>query len=169
MKYLGTITKVNNKGELTLIEFPDDISSIEKPSEVKIGFSFNLSTTYKLIGYSLTKKKLLITIDGISSFESGKKLIEMGVFIAPKNLIYASSEGYYISDIIGCEVYNIESNQYLGTINDVYSLPANDVWIVKTMDGELPIPVIDDVIIDVDLENKKIMVNIIPGLMDLIQ
>jgi len=169
MKFLGTITKVNQTGELTLIEFPDDISSIELPTEVKIGFSLNLSTSLKLIGCNITRKKLMINIEGINSYESGKRFLEMGIFIAPENLIFENDDGYYISDIIGCEVYNNNSNEYLGTIYDVYSLPANDVWIVKTLDGELPIPVIDDVIIDVDLEDKKIMINIIPGLMDLIQ
>lgn len=169
MKYLGAISKVNNKGELTIIEYPENISSIKLPTEVRIGFSLNLSNSVQLTGYHLTRKKLLISIQGVNTYESGKKLLEMGVFIAPENLIYENDNSYYISDIIGCEVYNNESNKYLGTINDVYSLPANDVWIVKTQDGELPIPVIDDVIIDVDIQNKKIMINLIPGLLDLIQ
>jgi 16S rRNA processing protein RimM len=46
-------------------------------------------------------------------------------------------------------------------------LPANDVWLMKYNNMEIPIPVIDDVIKKVDIKNKEIYVELIDGLMEL--
>jgi len=54
-------------------------------------------------------------------------------------------------------------------IKDVLNLPANDVWLVETEKGELPLPYIKDVVKRVDIENKRIEINLIDGLTDLIK
>ena len=46
-------------------------------------------------------------------------------------------------------------------------MPANDVWVVKTAQGDVPLPVIDDVIKKVDIAKKQIEVFLIEGLMEL--
>ena len=72
---------------------------------------------------------------------------------------------YYIKDLIGLEVY--ENDEKLGVLTDVFNTGANDIYEVKTNDGKnIYLPVIDGVIGDVDLENKKIFVTIPDGLLD---
>ena len=72
---------------------------------------------------------------------------------------------YYIKDLIGLTVY--EENTVLGILTDVFNTGANDIYEVKTNDGKnIYLPVIDGVIGDVDLENKKIFVTIPNGLLD---
>ena len=47
-------------------------------------------------------------------------------------------------------------------------MPANDVWIVTMPDGRtLPLPVIDDVVLSVDVAARVIVAYILPGLLDL--
>ncbi|MBO4787348.1 MAG: 16S rRNA processing protein RimM, partial [Lachnospiraceae bacterium] len=72
---------------------------------------------------------------------------------------------YYVSDLIGCEVVE-EDGKLLGTLIDVMTTGANDVYIVKTKAGkEVLLPVIPDCIKNVDIENKKITVFLMPGLL----
>ena len=47
-------------------------------------------------------------------------------------------------------------------------MPANDVWLVQTPKGNLPIPVIDQIIIKRNMESKSIEIFVMPGLMDLL-
>ena len=54
-------------------------------------------------------------------------------------------------------------------MKDVYILPGNDVWIVETEKGELPIPFVDKVVKIVDLENQRIEIELIDGLEELIE
>ena len=73
---------------------------------------------------------------------------------------------YYIVDLIGLKVYT-ESGEYVGEIADVFNAGASDIYDVKR-DGKknLLLPVIDDVVKKVDIENGKVIVNIMEGLDD---
>jgi 16S rRNA processing protein RimM len=94
-----------------------------------------------------------------------KSLIETGIFV-DENYILRKNEHYYISEIIGCSVIN-NSGEHLGVISDVWIMPANDVWVMQTEKGEIPLPVIDDVILSTDILNKTITVYMMEGLLDL--
>ena len=71
---------------------------------------------------------------------------------------------YYIADLIGLEVYT-ESGEYLGKVDDIYNTGSNDIYVVKDDLGKQKLlPGIDEVIKKVDLDEGKIIVNLIEGL-----
>lgn len=72
---------------------------------------------------------------------------------------------YYVRDVIGCEVYT-DTEEYLGSVKEVLSPGANDVWVVKQPNSkkEILLPVIQDVILSVDIKNKRIDVHLMEGL-----
>ena len=73
---------------------------------------------------------------------------------------------YFIGDILGCTAVT-EDGREVGTVTDVLRTGANDVYVVKKGDGkELLLPKIPDCILDVDPENKRMTVCILPGLED---
>jgi 16S rRNA processing protein RimM len=76
------------------------------------------------------------------------------------------SEGeYYVRDIVGCHVVS-EEGESLGTITDILTPGANDVWVVKRPGGkELLLPVIDDVVLAVDVAAKTVKVHLMEGLL----
>jgi 16S rRNA processing protein RimM len=80
---------------------------------------------------------------------------------------HALQEGeYYFHDLLGLRVIN-ETGKSLGTLTEIMETGANDVYIVTDPAGtELLIPAIPDVVLDVDLNAKKMMVRLLPGLMD---
>lgn len=72
---------------------------------------------------------------------------------------------YYIKDLIGLEAF--EDDKKLGELTDVFNTGANDIYEIRTPDGKrIYLPVIEGVIGDIDLENKKIHVTIPAGLLD---
>lgn len=73
---------------------------------------------------------------------------------------------YYIGDLIGMEV-QLEDGTFFGTLKDVMETGANDVYIVDTKErGEVLLPAIGECILDVDVENGKMTVHIMDGLLD---
>lgn len=77
----------------------------------------------------------------------------------------AENEFYYY-EIIGCEVYTNNAEK-LGEISEVLSPGANDVWVVKRPKGkDLLIPYIKDVVMDVDIAAKKVVIEPMEGLLD---
>lgn len=73
---------------------------------------------------------------------------------------------YYYSDIIGCRVVTADGEE-LGTVSEILSPGANDVWVVE-QEGhrakQILLPVIDDVILKVDVPAKCVTVQLMEGL-----
>ena len=71
---------------------------------------------------------------------------------------------YYYSDIVGCQVITDEGED-LGVISEILSPGANDVWVVKRKKGaDVLLPVIDEVILDINIPEKVIKVHVMEGL-----
>ena len=75
-----------------------------------------------------------------------------------------SDNEFYLVDLIGCLVFG-DKKEKIGIVNDVISLPANDIIIVKKDEKEHLIPLIDDIVKFIDIKNKKIEIIIMPGLL----
>mgnify|MGYP000934394711 CR=1 FL=1 len=66
-------------------------------------------------------------------------------------------EEFMVQEIIGCSAIDHITKNTIGTINDVWQLPANDVWVIMTPDNkEILLPVIDSTVIAVHTEKKYI-------------
>lgn len=77
------------------------------------------------------------------------------------------SEGeYYVHEIIGCEVHT-NDGEHLGIVKDIFPTGANDVWVIQQENGkEFLIPFIKDIVKEIDLEEKKINIELMEGLLD---
>lgn len=89
------------------------------------------------------------------------------VVMADRDALPALPEGaHYIVDLIGLEVYT-ETGDKIGVISDVFNTGANDIYEVKREGRrELLLPVIDEVVKNIDIEAGKVIVHIPEGLDD---
>jgi 16S rRNA processing protein RimM len=73
---------------------------------------------------------------------------------------------FYYDQIIGCEVIT-DTGEELGKVKEILSPGANDVWVVQRngKGKDILLPYIDDVVKDVQIKEKKIVVHIIEGLL----
>ena len=66
--------------------------------------------------------------------------------------------------MIGLDVYTDE-NELLGKLEDIFNTGSNDIYVVKNELGkQILLPAIDDVLKEIDMENRKVIVHLIPGL-----
>lgn len=62
-------------------------------------------------------------------------------------------------------MYIQTKEKFFGKVEDIYNTGSNDIYVIKNDLGkQILLPGIPDVIKDVDLNNKKITVHLIPGL-----
>ncbi|MBQ2815250.1 MAG: 16S rRNA processing protein RimM [Clostridia bacterium] len=73
---------------------------------------------------------------------------------------------YFVQDLIGIDVFDVDSDRCYGKITDVSKTGANDVWHITNESGEYLIPVIDDVVISVDIDNQKVQIRALKGIFD---
>ena len=63
------------------------------------------------------------------------------------------------------DVYSTDGD-YIGKISDIFQTGANDVYEVKNNNISYLIPAIKDVVKSVDVQDKKMIINVIEGLLE---
>ena len=87
------------------------------------------------------------------------------LYLSREDLNLADGE-YFIQDLVGAKIEDIETNECYGTLTDVLKTPANDVYEMKTKEEKvILIPVIDEIIKDIDINNGIIKIKPMKGLL----
>jgi 16S rRNA processing protein RimM len=107
-----------------------------------------------------------LELKGVDSDEKAMQFMETGIFIEEEKLRTISPETQITSDFIDMTVIDATSAEELGQIIDYWQLPANDVIVVRGIKQVFNVPNVAEFVTKIDYENKKIYINVIPGLMD---
>ena len=161
---IGQIVNTNGlKGVLKIKPFTDDITRFEDLETIYIQKAKEL-IEFRIEQVRYSKNMVLLKLEGIDDINEAEKYRNFYLKINRKDAVELEEDSYFIIDIIGCEVYTDE-NELLGKVIDVLPTGSNDVYVVKTSEGkEILLPAIEDVIKDVDINNKKIIVHLLDGL-----
>ena len=167
MEYIeiGQIVNTNGlKGIVKVNPFTDDINVFEQIKYVYIDFKNELKKV-KIEQVRYNKNQVLLKLEGIDSIEEAEKYRTCYIKTEKKKQEELGKDTYYIVDLIGLNVFSTEG-EMLGILEDVFPTGSNDVYVVKDNLGkQILIPAIADVVKEVDLKNKKMIVNLIPGLL----
>lgn len=108
---------------------------------------------------------VLIKFKSIDTVEQAEKLRNSYLKLSRDSVEDLEEDRYYIVDLIGIDVYTDE-NILLGKLEDIFNTGSNDIYVVKDELGkQILLPAISDVIKQIDIKNKKMIVHIIKGLM----
>ena len=120
-----------------------------------------------IAGIKYQKNNLIIRFAQLKDINEAEKY-KNRVLYAERTSLGELPEGvYYIADLIGLDVVK-EDGEKVGVISDVFNTGSNDIYEVKR-EGQknLLLPVIDDVVLNIDIENKKVTVRMMEALEDL--
>ena len=110
------------------------------------------------------KDMVLIKFKGIESIEQAEMLRNCYLEIDREDAVPLEEDTYYIVDLLESEVFTDEG-VHLGKLEDIYNTGSKDIYVVKNELGKtILLPGIPEVIKEVDLENGKIIVHILEGL-----
>ena len=74
-----------------------------------------------------------------------------------KDAVRLDKDRYFIVDIISCDVFVGEEK--IGTLIDVLQYGSADVYVISTKKGKAMIPAIKRILVSVDVDNKKIVLD----------
>lgn len=110
------------------------------------------------------RNQVLLKLKGIDTVEMANTYRNAILEIDRKDAIPLKKGQYFIADLLESEVYSDEGEK-LGVLDDIYNTGSNDIYVVKNELGKsILLPGIPDVIKEVDIENKKIIVHLLKGL-----
>jgi 16S rRNA processing protein RimM len=161
---LGQIVNTKGlKGEVKVNPFTESIDRFETLDTILIQIKKeNKEFKIEKVGYQ--KNQVILKLKGIDTVEEAEKLKNCYILISRDDVEPLPEGTYYIVDLIGLEVFT-ESGEKLGIVDDIYNTGSNDIYVVKDELGKQKLlPGIDEVIKEVNLNDKKIIVNLIEGL-----
>lgn len=167
---LVTVGRIVNshgiRGELKVVPETDFPERFDKGNALIIVDSQNKQTPVTVQTSRLHKNMFILQFDQFSNINDVEKFKGSLLKIEAKEQQPLEEGEYYYHEIIGCKVVT-EEGQELGLVSEVLTPGANDVWVVSLPKGKhLLLPVIDDVILDVDIANKTIRIHLMEGLME---
>jgi len=138
-------------GELKVYPLTDDIRRFRKLESV-----FIEGIEKKIVWCKLQSDKVILKIEGIDSIEEAHKYFTKYIEVKREDAVKLPENTFFVADLIGCSVYD-SNGENLGVIFDVLHTGSNDVYWIKE-GKELLIPALKDIVIEVDIINKKIII-----------
>jgi 16S rRNA processing protein RimM len=158
---VGRITKAHGlRGEVAVQVFSDNPDRFAEGAHVYLEDGRDLAVR----GARWTGSRLLVAFEGVEDRTAAEGLRGRAL-VVPRSMLPELPEGeYWPHDLVGCQVVT-ESGRSLGRVTDVIENPANDLWAAVDEDGaETLIPAIRDVVVSVDIGDRRIVVRDLPGL-----
>jgi len=150
------------RGELRtkiLTDYPERLASVKT---LYVGEELR---PHKVMGLRRHQDAALIRLEGYEDRTAAEKLRGSLLYVAVEDAVSLDEDEYYEFQLEGLAVVTDEGEP-LGEIVEVFTAPgANDVFIVHGPLGELLIPVIEDVIIELNPDAGRIVVHLLPGLL----
>jgi 16S rRNA processing protein RimM len=143
------------RGEMIMDVLTDFPERLRPGNTVYLGDS---REAVKIDAIRQNDRTVLVHLDGVNSPEDAARYRNTTMFIKAEGLPRLPEGSYYHHELLGLSVVD-ENGQALGTLEQILETGANDVYLVRTPEsGELLLPAVDDVILNVDLERREVRV-----------
>ncbi|MEO4053548.1 ribosome maturation factor RimM [Solibacillus sp. CAU 1738] len=112
------------------------------------------------------KNFILLTFEGLNNINLVEPFKE-GLLKVSKDQLAddeLDENEYYHFEIKDCEVYS-EEGELIGVVSDILETGANDVWEITAKGKKHYIPYIADVVKEIDVDEKKIIIHVMEGLL----
>jgi 16S rRNA processing protein RimM len=161
---VGVISSTHGiKGEVKVFPTTDDMDRFRKLKKVildtgKEQINLEIENVKFFKQFAILKFKGFDNINDIEKYK-GKDLL-----VTRDNAVPLKEHEFFICDLIGCMAYE-EDGTEIGELTEVMQTGANDVFIFKTNENtEILVPYTEECIKSIDIENKKLVVYLLPGL-----
>ena len=163
---IGVITTTHGiRGEVKVFPTTDDPGRFE---ELETCFLLDKGGYRPLTvnGCKYFKNLVILSFKEIGSIEEAALLRQKELYIDRAHAIPLEEGEYYLADIIGSQVFDEEGN-LLGILEDYLETAAQDVYRIRRENGkEFLVPAVEPFIREVNVEDKKMVIRLIPGMME---
>lgn len=151
------------KGFVKIVPFTDDMERFEELRSVLVVKQKQL-IEMELEEVKYHKNLVLVKFKGIEDINMAEKYKGCYIKIKREDARKLPKDTYFIADLIGISVYD-DAGNLLGKVDDIFNNKSHDIYVIKDDLGkQILLPSIKEVIKDVDVDNGKIIVHLIDGL-----
>jgi len=112
----------------------------------------------------IIKNQVIVQFKNVNTRNDAEDLVGYQLMVPEDELVELGENEFFWFDLIGMEVDTV-SDTRVGKIVNIIEGPANDVYVIEGEHGEILLPAVKQIIKLVDTNNKKIIIDPIPGLL----
>ena len=161
---VGVISSTHGvRGEVKVFPTTDDVKRFKKLKEVILDIGRE-RRTLEIESVKFFKQFAILKFKGIDNINDIEKYKGKSLLVDRAHAVRLRKDEYFVADMIGISVYT-EDGELFGTMKDVLETGANDVYIIESEKyGEVLIPAIKQCILNVDIEQDKMTIHLMEGL-----
>jgi len=141
------------RGELKVKPLTDDPQRFFDLSKVRVGEKeLTLHCLRVHDGY------VYVRLEGVYSREAAEELRSQLIYVSREDAVKLPEDTNFICDLVGCEAVDTEGVRH-GKLTEVLQNGAADVYVFKGVKGELLVPALKRVVLEVHVEEKRILLD----------
>ena len=161
---VGVISSTHGvRGEVKVFPTTDDVTRFRQLKKVYLDTGREM-LPLEIQNVKFFKQFAILKFKGIDNINDIEKYRGKRLMIDREDAVDLEEDEYFIADMIGMKVCTEDGSEF-GTLKDVMETGANDVYIIDSLEhGEVLIPAIRECILDVDMDEERMTIHLMEGL-----
>lgn len=161
---VGVISSTHGvRGEVKVFPTTDDVKRFKKLKKVILDTGKE-QLPLEVESVKFFKQFAILKFKGIDNINDIEKYKGRSLLVEREHAVKLKKDEYFIADMIGMSVFTEDGKEF-GTLKDVLETGANDVYIIDSLEGkEVLVPAIKQCILEVDIEQQKMVIHLLEGL-----
>jgi 16S rRNA processing protein RimM len=143
-----------------LTDYPERFQALKK---VWVGTANSEHSPFQLEEACVKGQAIHLRLEGVRTRDAADALAGKLLYVTEEDLVRLPDGTHFVHDIIGSRVID-EQGKKIGTVEEVWKLPANDVYVVREGKREHLVPAVQSIIEKIDTQRKQVQVRMIEGL-----
>ena len=161
---VGVISSTHGvRGEVKVFPTTDDVTRFRQLKKVYLDTGREM-LPLEIQNVKFFKQFAILKFKGIDNINDIEIYRGKSLMFDREDAVDLDEDEYFIADMIGMKVYTEDGSEF-GTLKDVMETGANDVYIIDSLEhGEVLIPAIRECILDVDMDEERMTIHLMEGL-----
>lgn len=122
---------------------------------------------YEIEKVRYQQQMVILKLAGVNDRNAAEAMKNKDVFITEEDLQELPEDTFYIRDLIGLEVLDVETGEAIGSLKDVLQPSNQDVYVVKRPEGsDVLIPAVSEFVKEVNVKEGFVKVHLIEGMIE---
>jgi 16S rRNA processing protein RimM len=164
---VGKVIRPHGLGGLLRIwSYAESEKTFLNSGTVFLGLASGQTHEHRVLSVVGHKNAFLMKLEGLTRLDKAETYRNAAILIEKRGLRCEEDDEYFWHELIGLNVY-LNTGECIGTVKHIVPTGSNDIYVVQKGEKEILVPAIHEVVQEIDLDRKTMIITEMEGLFDL--
>ena len=153
-------------GLLRIVSYAQSKETFLKTGSVLLNIGQNEFHEKQVVSIRSHRSAYLLRLSGLNSVDQAEVFRGAEILIKKDSLSKKDEDEFFWYELVGLDVY-LTTGQYLGVLKEIFPTGSNDVYVVENQGREFLIPAIHQIVKEINIPQKRMVISPVAGLLDL--